>query len=157
MKRLLLLVAAAATSALLAIGAVTAVAGDEGDNGDDPGAQTIQLREVSTSFVTVANPPAGPAGDYLTFTSDLFSDGKKVGTDQGFCMVVSPAGDHQCSFSFFLPGGQISASGAGLLANTNTFDTPIVGGTDDYFGVRGVVHGVQETQEVAQITVRLAE
>jgi hypothetical protein len=55
------------------------------------------------------------------------------------------------------PDGQISASGAGLLADTNVFDTPIVGGTDGYFGVRGVVHGVQETQEVAQITVSLAE
>jgi hypothetical protein len=157
MKRLLFVVVAAATSALLIIGAVTAVAGDGGDDGNDPGTQTIHLREVSTSFVTVANPPAGPAGDYLTFTGDLFSDGKKVGTDQGFCMVVSPAGDHQCSLSLFLPGGQISASGAGILANTNVFNAPIVGGTDDYFGVRGVVHGVQETQEVAQITVRLAE
>jgi hypothetical protein len=153
MKRLLFVVVAAATSALLIIGAVTAVAGD---GGDDPGAQTIHLREVSTSFVMVENPPAGPAGDCLTFASDLFSEGKKIGTDQGFCMVVSPAGDHQCSFSLFLPGGQISASGAGLLANTNVFDTPIVGGTDKYFGVRGVVHGVQESQEVAQITVHLA-
>jgi hypothetical protein len=72
-------------------------------------------------------------------------------------MVVSPAGDHQCSFSLFPPGGQISASGAGLPANTNVFDTPIVGGTKAYFGVRGVVHGVQETQEVAQIVVRLTD
>jgi hypothetical protein len=157
MKRLLFVLVAAATTALLITGAVTAVAGDRGNDGNTPGAKTIHLREVSTSFVTVANPPDGPAGDYLTFTSDLYSDGKKVGTDQGFCMVVSAAGDHQCSFSLFLPDGQISASGAGLLADTNVFDTPIVGGTDGYFGVRGVVHGVQETQEVAQITVSLAE
>lgn len=156
MKRLLFVVVAAATSALLIIGAVAAVAGDAGADRDGPGAQTIDLREVSTSFVAVENPPAGPVGDYLTFASDLFSEGKKIGTDQGFCIVVSPAGDHQCSFSLFLPGGQISASGAGLLANTNVFDTPIVGGTDNYFGVRGVVHGVQETQKVAQITVHLA-
>ena len=152
MKRLHFVVVAAAASALLIMGAVTAVARD---GGDDRGTQTIHLREVSTSFVMVENPPAGPAGDYLTFASDLFAEGKKVGTDQGFCMVVSPAGDHQCSFSLFLPGGQISASGAGLLANSNVFDTPIVGGTDRYFGARGVVHGVQETQEVAQITVHL--
>jgi hypothetical protein len=157
MKRLLFVVVAAAASALLIVGAVTAVAGGGRDDRDGPGTQTIHLREVATSFVTVENPPAGPAGDYLTFASDLFSEGKKIGTDQGFCMVVSPAGDHQCSFSLFLPGGQISASGAGLLANSNVFDTPIVGGTGKYFGVRGVVHGVQETQEVAQFTVRLTD
>jgi hypothetical protein len=64
-----------------------------------------------TYFKVVDNPPANTTqnpetGDTILFRSELVSGTRKIGTDQGFCMLVEPP-RATCAVTLFLPSGQI--------------------------------------------------
>lgn len=88
----------------------------------------------------------GP-GDYVVFTEDLLdSNGNKVGSDSALCTIITEAagGEAQCTFTFSSNAGDITAQSAsfGILTNEpKSFDAAVTGGTKDFVGVRGSIHG----------------
>ena len=92
--------------------------------------------------VTDTEVPSGggknKTGNVLTFHNKVFdaADKKQVGTDQGFCIRISPAdGSWECLWTTFLKGGQITVQGP-FYDKKNSVLT-ITGGTGIYNGARG--------------------
>jgi allene oxide cyclase len=77
-------------------------------------------------------------GDQLTFHNKIYdeADASVVGTDQGWCVRISPKkGSWECVYTTFLEGGQITVE-------TPFYDTKdsvgtVTGGTDTYAGAKG--------------------
>jgi hypothetical protein len=77
-------------------------------------------------------------GNLLTFHNNVFntSDTKKVGTDQGYCVRISPAdGSWECTWTTFLARGQITVEGP--YYDTKNSVLSITGGTRAYRTARG--------------------
>jgi len=109
MKRLLGIVfSIVALGALSA--AVAAQAGGPARHGD--GARSFTVIEHATTDATTDTGAQGDsAGDVLTFANEVFdrTDTRRVGADQGDCIRVVPATSYECTWTTFLPGGQIVA------------------------------------------------
>jgi hypothetical protein len=105
------------------------------------GPTTLRFSERSGSFHFVDNPPLvtrtrGPsAGDIATLRNSLWKSGNKIGFLAAFCVGV-PGGAAQCTGTFSLPNGTLSANAfmSGLEAPVVGV---IVGGTGDFKGVHG--------------------
>ena len=84
-------------------------------------------------------PTGDSVGDVLTFANDVFdpTDAKKVGTDQGYCLRVVAGTSYECTWTTFLPGGQIVVSGPFYDAKDSTL--AITGGTGRYRDARGTM------------------
>ncbi len=133
MKRLLTLIALAAAVAL----AVTLAAGSTGA-ASSGGGKRIAVFERATTDALVDLPPAGDSlGDTLTFANEVFDarSGKKVGTDQGQCVRTVVGEAFECSWTTFLPKGQITVQGPFYDADDSTL--AITGGTGAYRNARG--------------------
>jgi len=133
MKRLLTLIALAAAAAL----AVTLVAGSTGA-ASSGGGKRIAVFERATTDTFVDLPPAGDSlGDTLTFANEVFDarSGEKVGTDQGQCVRTVVGEAFECSWTTFLPRGQITVQGPFYDAADSTL--AITGGTGAYRNARG--------------------
>src|SRR6478736_4492913 len=78
-------------------------------------------------------------GDVLTFANELFdaANAQKVGTDQGYCLRVVAGASYECTWTSFLPGGQIVVSGPFYDAKDSTL--AITGGTGRYRNARGTM------------------
>ena len=76
-------------------------------------------------------------GHVLTFANDVFdsADTSKVGTDQGYCVRIVVGQTWECTWTTFLPGGQIVV--AGPFSDTGNTVLAITGGTGDYQNARG--------------------
>jgi allene oxide cyclase len=77
-------------------------------------------------------------GNTLTFHNKVYdpADKKQVGTDQGFCMRISPAeGSWECFWTTFLAHGQITVEGP--FYDTKNSVLAITGGTGAYRDARG--------------------
>jgi hypothetical protein len=141
MKRVLCAVLALSASVALVV-AVSA-AGDQspqprhhGHGG--PGGNVITVIEHATSDTTTDTGAAGDSvGDVLTFANDVFdaADTQKVGTDQGYCLRVVAGTSYECTWTTFLPGGQIVVAGPFYDAKDSTL--AITGGTGRYRDARG--------------------
>jgi allene oxide cyclase-like protein len=145
MKRVLGSVAALAAIAALAV-AVSA-SGEQsshirhhGNNGHGPNGKTITVIEHATSDTTTdTGAPDDSVGDILTFANDVFdaADAQKVGTDQGYCLRVVAETSYECTWTTFLPGGQIVVAGPFYDAKDSTL--AITGGTGRYRDARGTM------------------
>jgi hypothetical protein len=102
--------------------------GNQGHHG-----KTITVIEHATSDTTTDTGATGDSvGDVLTFANDLFdaANAQKVGTDQGYCLRVVAGASYECTWTSFLPGGQIVVSGPFFDAKDSTL--AITGGTGRY-------------------------
>jgi allene oxide cyclase len=143
MKRVLCTVLALSASVALVV-AVSA-SGDQspqpkhhGHGG--PGEKVITVIEHATSDTTTDTGAAGDSvGDVLTFANDVFdaANAHKVGTDQGYCLRVVAGASYECTWTTFLPGGQIVVAGPFYDAKDSTL--AITGGTGRYRDARGTM------------------
>ena len=142
MKRLLIVVLSAATATALSL-AVAAWAHDPPGRHHGPGphgARAFTVVEHATTDATTDTGAAGDsAGDVLTFANDVFdaADATKVGTDQGYCIRVVAGSSYECTWTTFLPGGQIVVSGPFYDAKDSVL--AVTGGTGRYRTARGTM------------------
>jgi hypothetical protein len=139
---MLVVVAVAVTAVLLA--AVTAVGSGlhgghgKGGHGRASHGKSVTVVEHATTDATTDTGPAGDsAGDILTFANEVFDakDANKVGTDQGSCIRIVPGESYECTWTTFLPGGQITVEGPFYDKKDSTL--AITGGTGRYRNARG--------------------
>jgi len=100
----------------------------------------ITVVEHATSDTTTDTGATGDSvGDVLTFANDVFdaANAKKVGTDQGYCIRVVAGNAYECTWTTFLPGGQIVVAGPFYDAKDSTL--AITGGTGRYRNARGTM------------------
>jgi allene oxide cyclase len=143
MKRVLWTVLALSASVVLVV-AVSA----SGDQSPQPkhhghgghGGRSITVIEHATSDTTTDTGATGDSvGDVLTFANDVFdaANAQKVGTDQGYCLRVVAGTSYECTWTTFLPGGQIVVAGPFYDAKDSTL--AITGGTGRYRDARGTM------------------
>jgi allene oxide cyclase len=100
----------------------------------------LTVVEHATSDTTTDTGVTGDTvGDVLTFANDVFdaADANKVGTDQGYCLRVVAGTSYECTWTTFLPGGQIVVAGPFYDAKDSTL--AITGGTGRYRNARGTM------------------
>ena len=136
MKRLLTLAALTAAAVLVVVLAV-GVTGAASSGGGT----RIHVFERATTDTLVDLPPKGEdsLGDTLTFANEVFDarTGQKVGTDQGQCVRTVVGTAFECSWTTFLPRGQITVEGPFYDAADST--VAITGGTGAYRNARGTM------------------
>jgi hypothetical protein len=121
--------------------AVNAAAGHKpghGKRGGHPGGRTLTVVERATTDAVMNGDAAHDvAGNILTFANDVYdkSNSTKVGTDQGSCTRIVVGKSWECSWTTFLPGGQVTVEGPFLDAGDSTL--AITGGTGAYRNARG--------------------
>jgi hypothetical protein len=140
MKRVLSVVVALAAVAVLVV-AVSA-SGKQPSRAKHGGqhGKGITVIEHATSDTTTDTGATGDSvGDVLTFANDVFDPGntKEVGTDQGYCIRVVAGSAYECTWTTFLPGGQIVVAGPFYDAKDSTL--AITGGTGRYRNARGTM------------------
>jgi hypothetical protein len=130
------------TAVLLA--AVTAVGsglhGGHGHSGHGKArhGKTVTVVEHATTDATTDTGDHGDsAGDILTFGNEVFDakDANKLGTDQGSCIRIVPGESYECTWTTFLPDGQITVEGPFYDKKDSTL--AITGGTGRYRNARG--------------------
>ena len=140
MKRVLGIVVAVAGTGVLVVavsasGKQPSHAKHHGSNG-----KTITVIEHATTDVTTDTGATGDTvGDVLTFANDVFdaADTTKVGTDQGYCIRVVAGTSYECTWTTFLPDGQLVVAGPFYDAKDSTL--AITGGTGRYRNARGTM------------------
>jgi allene oxide cyclase len=140
MKRVLSVVVAVASIVVLVV-AVSA-SGKQPSHAKHKGhaGKAITVIEHATSDTTTDTGAAGDSvGDVLTFANDVFdaSNAQKVGTDQGYCLRVVAGTSYECTWTTFLPGGQVVVAGPFYDAKDSTL--AITGGTGRYRNARGTM------------------
>jgi allene oxide cyclase len=96
------------------------------------------IEHAVTDTVVQSGGGTDKTGNTLTFHNKVYdtSDRKQVGTDQGFCMRISPAGGSwECLWTTFLKQGQITVEGP-FYDKKNSI-LAITGGTGAYRNARG--------------------
>ena len=132
MKRLLV-PAAAAAAAVLVFAVVNATAGGS----RSAAGRSIHVVEHATTDAVTNGTAGDAAGNILTFANDVFdsSDKHKVGSDQGSCVRAVVGKSWECTWTTFLPGGQITVEGP--FYDTSNSTVAITGGTGAYRNARG--------------------
>ena len=101
--------------------------------------KTIHVIEHAVTDTTVNSGGSGDkTGNLLTFHNKVYDarDAKQVGTDQGYCVRISPAdGTWECNWTTFLAHGQITVEGP--FYDTHNSVLAITGGTGAYRRIRG--------------------
>ena len=150
----------AATSAAIAllltiIGAASIVSATPKPTAATTSAKTLQfdVRFSDPFFLDLGE--QGPSlGDQTIFHDQLLSNGKQVGEDGGTCTIVDAAQPLlNCTVSFRLPGGQLTAQG--LNTPDPTKRLAITGGTDIYRSVRGQATLVEFGDGTGSVTFQL--
>jgi allene oxide cyclase len=131
MKRVLALALLAISVVLVFV--VNASAGHSQHKAGD----RIKVVEHATTDAVTNGTKADHAGNILTFANKVFNaaDTKKVGTDQGSCTRIVVGKSWECSWTTFLPKGQITVQGP--FYDTGNSVLAITGGTGKYRDVRG--------------------
>jgi hypothetical protein len=131
MKRVIALALLAASVVLVIV--VNASAG----SGNQHGGRTITVVEHATTDAVTNGTAGDDVGNILTFANDVFNadDAQKVGTDQGSCVRLVVGESWECSWTTFLPKGQITVQGP--FSDTGDSVLAITGGTGAYRNVRG--------------------
>jgi allene oxide cyclase len=135
MKRLLIPVTAAA-AVVLVFAVVNAAAGPSGSKAAGGGSIHV-VEHASTDAVTNGDAAVDKAGNVLTFANDVYDAGDrhKVGSDQGYCVRIVVGATWECTWTTFLPGGQITVEGP--FSDTGDTVLSITGGTGAYRNSRG--------------------
>ena len=133
MKRVIALALLAASVVVVIV--VNASAGP----GDHHGGRTIAVVEHATTDVVTNGTAGDDVGNILTFANDVFNaaDTQKVGTDQGSCIRMVVGESWECSWTTFLPKGQITVQGP--FYDTSDSVLAITGGTGAYRNARSAL------------------
>lgn len=122
-------------------------------------AGTVHVIEHAVTDTTVhSGGPGDHTGNLLTFHNKVFNmrDTKQVGSDQGYCVRISPAqGTWECNWTTFLSGGQITVEGP--FYDRHNSSLAVTGGTGAYRRARGQMnlhsrHGGAEYDFVFELT-----
>lgn len=138
MKRRIIRVSA--VSLILAALAVTLFVVGQGmfaAHADDDDA--LHVIEHATTDTIVDLGPAGPSrGDLIVFNNALFNakNQRQVGSDSGSCVLTNPGKLYECSWTNFLPGGQIVVQGPYYTSGADSL-LAITGGTGKYKDAQG--------------------
>jgi allene oxide cyclase-like protein len=100
--------------------------------------ETITVVEHATTDTTIDLGAKGDSvGDTLVFANDVYDaqDANKVGTDQGSCTRTVVGKAWECTWTVFLPDGQIVVEGPFYDSGDTTL--AITGGTGKYAGATG--------------------
>ena len=130
MKRSLVLVIGLA---VLGVGVVVATAGG---SSTAPTATFTVVERATTDATSNPGKKSG-VGDVLTFANAVYNaaNTKKVGTDNGFCILTEAGKAYECIWTTYLSGGQITVEGPFLFAGDSKL--AITGGTGTYSRARG--------------------
>jgi allene oxide cyclase len=124
--------------ALLAAGVILAlVVNASAGPGDHHSGRTITVVEHATTDAVTNGTAGDDAGNILTFANDVFNaaDTQKVGTDQGSCVRIVVGQSWECTWTTFLPKGQITVEGPFYDSGDSVL--AITGGTGAYRNARG--------------------
>ncbi len=102
------------------------------------GPTKLHVIEHDTNDTTVDIGPKGDSpGDLAVFSSPVYNaaNTKQIGHDSGTCVRTVVGKAYECSFTVFLPKGQISLEGP-FYDNADSM-LSITGGTGHYSNVRG--------------------
>jgi hypothetical protein len=124
--------------ALLAASAILVlVVGASAGPSDRHGGRTITVVEHATTDAVTNGTGGDDVGNVLTFANEVFNraDTQKAGTDQGSCIRMVVGESWECSFTTFLPKGQITVEGP--FYDTDDSVLAITGGTGAYRNARG--------------------
>ena len=100
--------------------------------------QEITVTEhASTDAVTDTGAKGDSAGDVLTFANEVFDaqDSNRLGSDQGTCVRTVPGKAWECSWTIFLPTGQMTVEGPFYDAGDSVL--AITGGTGAFANAQG--------------------
>jgi hypothetical protein len=126
-------------SALLAASAVLVVAMNASAGHDESrhAGRTVAVVEHATTDAVTNGTTGDDVGNVLTFANDVFNaaDTRKVGSDQGSCIRMVVGKSWECTWTTFLPSGQITVEGP--FYDTGDSVLAITGGTGAYRNVRG--------------------
>ena len=137
------------------LGAVSSASpkGNDEHHNDSEGRSTLTVSTKTVEEKVLDLGAQGPSqGDMRVVNAPLYNESgkEKVGRLDLFCVVTDPADESsekahmaECSFTFTLPGGEISAQGVDVFPElpgppSKSVDA-ISGGTEDYAGVKGEV------------------
>jgi hypothetical protein len=137
------------------LGAVSSASpsSNDDDHNDSEGRSTLTVLTKSAQEKVLDLGAAGLSqGDMRVLNAPVYNESgkEKVGRLDLFCVVTDPADESsekahmaQCSYTYTLPGGEISAQGVDAFPKlpgipSRSVDA-ISGGTEDYAGVRGEV------------------
>ena len=165
MKRLLMLLVAAALGAATATITVAAARTD----GASLHQTTITVVLKNRDYRVVDLPPAGEShGDIRVGNAQLYNAGEtqRIGSFHIFCSLTDPAdrpGEDaqvtECMFTYSLPGGDITTQGItrrASLGDVAEADVDAVtGGTGRYQTARGEVHLLPSQDDRRRIVLRL--
>jgi len=124
-------------------------------------ARVLKVDFKTTSVKEVDNAPKGrSAGDLGVVSGPLFAHGssRRIGRYQGVCYTMAPKTNSECTFTFSLAGGQITAiSGYGKGFNGDkVVHDAIVGGTRAYRNARGEGVGIETSDTTGTETIHLS-
>jgi allene oxide cyclase-like protein len=101
------------------------------------GGNTITVVEHATTDAVTNGSAGDSAGNILTFANEVFdpADAHKVGSDQGSCVRTVVGEVWECTWTTFLPAGQITVEGP--FYDTRNSVVAVTGGTGAYRNARG--------------------
>ena len=113
------------------------VMGASAGPGGHKGGKTIGVVEHATTDAVTNGTTGDDVGNILTFANEVFNraDTRQVGTSQGSCIRIVVGESWECSWTTFLPKGQITVQGPFLDAGDSVL--AITGGTGKYRNARG--------------------
>ena len=123
-------------SAAVLVAAVNTSSG-HGNGHHGAGHKIAVVERATTDAVTNGDPTTDAAGNILTFANDVYNaaDTHKVGNDQGSCVRTVVGESWECTWTTFLPSGQITVEGP--FSDTGNTVLAITGGTGAYRNARG--------------------
>ncbi len=132
------------------LGAVGSASPKDDDQNDNKGRNLTVLVKTREASVVDLGPQGASQGDMRVVNAPLYDESgkQKVGRFDLFCVSTDPADEAnekyhmaQCTYTFTLPGGEITAQDVGLFPKLSELPPgdvgAISGGTKKYAGVRG--------------------
>ena len=134
MKRVIAL-ALLASAAVLVVAVNTSVGKSKGHR--HAAGRTVAVVEHATTDAVTNGAAVDATGNILTFANDVYNraDTHKVGNDQGSCVRTVVGQSWECTWTTFLPSGQITVEGP--FSDTGDTVLAVTGGTGAYRNVRG--------------------
>ncbi len=103
-----------------------------------PAAQQIKVVERPVGETTVDLGKKGDSrGDLLVFANEVFDAANRirVGSDQGYCVRITPGKSWECFWTLILKTGLITVEGPFMDEGDSLF--VVTGGTGEYAGAKG--------------------
>jgi allene oxide cyclase len=98
---------------------------------------TFKLVEHATTDATTNPGKKNGTGSILTFANAVYNaaNTKKVGSDNGFCILTNANTAYECLWTTYLAGGQLTVEGPFLFSGDSKL--AVTGGTGAYSRARG--------------------